>query len=248
MEPKRYAVKLRNAAAQGPILAVAHGVLAAAEHVTCAHRVMNVYMKTAKRPADRVVIWEQYFTMAGGLADLRARLMRYKPCEMAAREYLNKTKPDLLPTFDRLVARQIKGDLALQMCSYAHTHFCSHWNEEVSKEFVASLAFDGTDPPVLVTLDDAEGSSTGSPWVKEAWRRTWKREFGITEAKLRVLMREIQGLCHDAGKMGRHAAIGILLSTGATLEPVTESSEDSGEQDQAPVVVSKSGIRARLVG
>ncbi len=247
MEPKQYAVKLRNPAAHRPILAVAHGVLAAAEHVACAHRVMTHYFQAAKRPGDRVVIWQQYFDAAGAVADLRARLMRYKPCELAAREHLARTKPNLVAVFDRLVARQIRGDLPLQMCAFAQTHFCSHWNEAVSTEFIASLEFDGSDPPIIVTVDDEEGSSTGSPWLKEAWRRTWKREFNITEAKLRVMMREIQALCHDSAKMGRHAAMGILLSTGATIEPRAEAViDDSNDDAEATVVVAKSGIRARL--
>lgn len=251
MEPKRFVVKLRNPAAHRPTLSVAHGVLAAAEHVACAHRVMELYFKTAKRPGDRVVIWHQYFAAAGAVADLRARLMRYKPCELAAREYLVKEKPKLVAVFDRLVARQIKGDLPMQMCCFAQTHFWSHWNEAVSTEFVASLGFDGNDPPVIVTLEDGEGSSTGSPWIKEAWRRTWKREFGITEAKLRVMMREIQALCQSAGKMGRHAAVGILLSTGATIEAQAGAAEDEGVDEEgtevaAEVVVTKSGARARM--
>lgn len=251
MEPKRYSVNLGNPAAHRPVLAAAHGVLAAAEHLACACRVMSEYLQRAKRPGDRVVVWHQYFQAAGALAELRARLMRYKPCEVVAREHLERSKPNLVAVFDRLVARQIKDDLPLQMCCYALTHFWAHWNENVSAEFIASLAFDGTDPAVIVTVEDDEGSSTGSPWVKEAWRRTWKREFGITEAKLRVVMREIQALCQDAAKMGRHAAIGILLSTGAAIEAQADAAaDDSGEVTDATVVVkpevSKPETRARL--
>ena len=248
MAKVEYSVKLRDPAAHRQTLGVAHGVIAAAERVSCAHRAMTHYFQNAKRPGDRAVIWFEFFGAAASVAELRARVMRYKPCELAAREHLAKVKPALVPVLDRVVARQLRGDLAMQMCCYAQIHFMSHWNEGLSAEFIDSMKFDGTDPPVIVTADDDQGSSTGSPWVKEAWRRAWKREFKITEAKLRVVMKEIQTLCHDAAKMGRYAGLGILLSTGATLErPETESVDDEGGEAQgedAPVVMTKpSGAR-----
>lgn len=249
MDKIEYAVKLRNAAAHRQTLAVAHGVLAAAEHVACAHRAMTHYFKNAKRPGDRAVIWFEFFAAAAALAELRARLMRYKPCEVAAREHLTKVKPALVPVLDRVVARQIRGDMPLQMCCFAQVHFWTHWNEGVSAEFIDSMKFDGTDPAILVTVDDDQGSSTGSPWIKEAWRRAWKREFKITEAKLRVVMNEIKTLCHDSAKMGRYAALGMVLSTGATLEkPEAAVREDDGADsvDSAPVVVVGRSKRRRL--
>jgi hypothetical protein len=246
MAKVEYAVKLRNPAAHRQTLAVAHGVLAAAEHVGCAYRAMTHYFQNAKRPGDRAVIWFEFFSAAGAIAELRARLMRYKPCELAAREHLEKVKPALVPVLDRLVSRQVRGDLPMQMCCYAQIHFWTHWNESVSAEFIDSLTFDGSDPPVIVTMDDHEGSSTGSPWIKEAWRRALKREFKVTEAKLRVVMNEMKSLGQDAAKMGRYAALGILLSTGATLEqPVVESEAEDATEQEAPVVINKSK-RARL--
>jgi hypothetical protein len=249
MDKVEYSVKLRNPAAHRQTLAVAHGVLAAAEHVGCAHRAMAHYFQNAERPGDRAVIWFEFFAAAGAVAELRARLMRYKPCEVAAREHLARVKPALIPVLDRVAARQVRGDLPMQMCCHAQIHFWSHWNEGVSAEFIDSMKFDGTDPAIIVTAEDEKGSSTGSPWVKEAWRRAWKREFKITEAKLRVVMNEIKTLCQDSAKMGRYAALGILLSTGATLEKpeVACRDEDAGEEsaESAPVVVGTTK-RARL--
>jgi hypothetical protein len=248
MAKAQYSVKLRDPVSHRQTLAVAHGVLAAAEQVSCAYRAMTHYFQNAKRPGDRAVIWFQFFTAAAAIAELRARLMRYKPCEQAAREYVTKVKPALVPVLDRVVARQVRGDLAMQMCCHAQVNFTSHWNEGVSAAYIDSMAFDGTDPPILVTLDDEHGSSTGSPWIKEAWRRAWKREFKVTEAKLRVLMTEIQTLGRDAAKMGRYAAIGIVLSTGATLEKPEGEALDEDEivdVEEAPVIMTKSK-RARL--
>ena len=240
-----YAVKLKDPEAHKQALAVAHGVLVTAEQIGSAHSTMARYLADSRGPGDKSVIWLQFFAAAAAVGELRARLTRHKSCEVAGRNYLEKIKPALVPLLDRIVARQVRGDVALQMCCYAQTHFWSHWHEGVSTDFIESLGFDGKDPAVILTTD--EGSSTGSPWVKEAWRRAWMREFKLKERQLQRLMGEIKELCRDSAKMGRYAALGILISTGAKLEKYESNSQDVIQEGDAPVVVRHGSVdRIRL--
>lgn len=216
-------------------LVTAHGVLSAAEQIHCAHRAMLRYLDEEKTPGDKSIIWYLYFGAASAVAELRSRLMRTKVYEAAARAYLQETKPNLIPAFDRITAKQIATDLPLQMCCFSRNNYWAFWNNDVSDTFIGSLKFDGSDPPVIATTEDQSTSNTGVPWVKDSWTRGWKIAFKLTDGQLKAAMAEVKTLCSDAAKAGRQAGLGILQASGIRLE--------RAEVEPAEVVVYSSGVR-----
>lgn len=218
MERLRFIAKMENPLTERRGLAVAHGILVAAEQIAAACRVMDLLLDYDRNPADKAAIWCQFFGAASGVAELRARLIRSKTHEQAARKYLNEAKPHLIPVFDRLTARQIGEDLPLKLCCFARSNYTGFWNEEISAKFVEILSLDGYDAPVMETSEDQK--STGVPWVKEAWMQGWRQEFNLSEAKLKGIMPDIKQLCRDAAKTGRYAGIAILQSCGVQIEKV----------------------------
>ncbi len=218
MEKLRFIAKMENPLTERRGLAVAHGILVAAEQIASACRVMDLLMEYDRNPADKAAIWCQFFGAASGVAELRARLIRSKVQEQAARKYLNDSKPHLVPVFDRLTARQIGDDLPLKLCCFARTNYSGFWNEEISAKFVEILSLDGFDPPVMETSEDQK--SAGVPWVKEAWMQGWRQEFNLSDAKLKAQMPDIKMLMRDAAKTGRYAGIAILQSCGVQIEKV----------------------------
>lgn len=218
MEKLRFIAKMENPLTERRGLAVAHGILVAAEQIGAACRVMDLLLDYDRNPADKAAIWCQFFAAAGGVAELRARLTRNKGYEQTARKFLNESKPHLVAVFDRLTARQIGEDLPLRLCCFARTNYSGFWNEDISAKFVEILSLDGFDPPVLETTEDQK--SAGVPWVKEAWMQGWRQEFNLSDAKLKALMPDIKTLTRDAAKLGRYAGIAILQSCGVQIERV----------------------------
>jgi hypothetical protein len=218
MDKVRYIAKAQTPPDDRRGLVIAHTILVAAEQVGAACLVMDALLGNDKSPADKSVIWIQFFAAAGGVAELRARLTRNRAQEQAARKHLSDMRPALLPAFDRLTARQIGDDLPLKLCCFARTNYTAFWNEEVSARFVEILSLDGSDPAVMETTQDQK--SYGIPWVKEALMQGWRQEYNLSEAKLKAVLPEVMTVCRDAAKVGRYAGMAILRSCGVEIEKV----------------------------
>lgn len=229
----KYVAKLGTSPPDRPAIAQAHALFVAAESIQSAHRAMTRFLRNVQSPGDKAVSWHFFFNAAGSVAELRARLTRHRALDPIIRKHLTENKPNLLPVLDRVAARQISGDLPLQLCCFARQHFTGFWNESVSTQFADSLKLDGSDSPVITTTDDGRNSRTGVPWVKESWTLAWKREFSLSDRQLKDALRDIRLLCRDAAKLGRYAAIGVLLSTGVRLE----------RREDAPGESSGSGVQ-----
>ena len=131
-------------------------------------------------------------------------------------------EPGLTAIWDKVTADPVPRDVKVAM--RARDKYWAHWDEDIAKHFISSLANTDSIPAIVESCGEGENATTAFLWVRLAWFADLERGLKLaTGDEAASLVQDMMDLIKDAIDLAGTLAVRVLSRAGFTTALETPS-------------------------